>query len=136
RGCRGRFNPASPARACWSSTGASTTCISRSRSSLPTRSTVSSEATPPRTIETRRSTDMRRAPMMVVALAATALALAACSAPAPGEEPAEDSIQITAPLSGQLGDKSFMDSANAGLERAAEELGVTVKVVEAGADDA
>ncbi|MDZ4044505.1 MAG: BMP family ABC transporter substrate-binding protein [Rhodoglobus sp.] len=79
---------------------------------------------------------MRRAPMMVVALAATALALAACSAPAPGEEPAEDSIQITAPLSGQLGDKSFMDSANAGLERAAEELGVTVKVVEAGADDA
>jgi basic membrane protein A len=80
---------------------------------------------------------MRRAPLMVVALATSVLALAACSTPTTGtEEPATDSISITAPLSGQLGDKSFMDSANAGLTRAADELGVSVKVVEAGADDA
>lgn len=80
---------------------------------------------------------MRRAPMMVVALATSVLALAACSTPTTGtEEPATESISITAPLSGQLGDKSFMDSANAGLTRAADELGVSVKVVEAGADDA
>ncbi|CAN5430448.1 BMP family ABC transporter substrate-binding protein [soil metagenome] len=78
---------------------------------------------------------MRRAPLLAVAMATTVLALAACSTPAP-TEPATDSIQITAPLSGQLGDKSFMDSANEGLTRAADELGVTVKVVEAGADDA
>ncbi len=45
-------------------------------------------------------------------------------------------ISISAPLSGQLGDKSFMDSANEGLQRAAKELGVSVKVVEAGASDA
>jgi basic membrane protein A len=46
------------------------------------------------------------------------------------------SINISAPLSGQLGDKSFMDSANEGLQRAARELGATVRVVEAGASDA
>lgn len=46
------------------------------------------------------------------------------------------SVNISAPLSGQLGDKSFMDSANEGLQRAAKELGVSVRVVEAGADDA
>ena len=45
-------------------------------------------------------------------------------------------ISISAPLSGQLGDKSFMDSANEGLQRAVKELGVTMRVVEAGADDA
>ncbi len=32
-------------------------------------------------------------------------------------------INISAPLSGQLGDKSFMDSANEGLQRAVKELG-------------
>ncbi|BDI21987.1 BMP family protein [Herbiconiux sp. L3-i23] len=47
-----------------------------------------------------------------------------------------DEVTISAPLSGQLGDQSFMDSANEGLERAAADLGVTVSVIEAGADDA
>ena len=45
-------------------------------------------------------------------------------------------INISAPLSGQLGDKSFMDSANEGLQRAVKDLGASVKVIEAGADDA
>ncbi|GAA2013163.1 BMP family ABC transporter substrate-binding protein [Nakamurella flavida] len=49
--------------------------------------------------------------------------------------PAE-ALNIIAPLSGQLGDQSFMDSANDGLQRAAADLGVSVKVIEAGADDA
>ncbi|MGZ9810183.1 BMP family lipoprotein [Pseudoroseicyclus sp. H15] len=53
-----------------------------------------------------------------------------------GRASAQDSISISAPLSGQLGDQSFMDSANAGLTQAAEELGVSVRVVEAGASDA
>lgn len=45
------------------------------------------------------------------------------------------SLKISAPISGQLGDKSFMDSANEGLQRAAKSLGVSVKVVQAGASD-
>ncbi|HEY0248271.1 MAG TPA: BMP family ABC transporter substrate-binding protein [Gryllotalpicola sp.] len=43
---------------------------------------------------------------------------------------------ISAPLSGQLGDKSFMDSANDGFQRADKDLGVNIKVVQAGASDA
>lgn len=81
---------------------------------------------------------MRRIPVLIAALTATALALTACSTPS-GDDTGSDSgdtINITAPLSGQLGDKSFMDSANAGLEQAADELGVSVKVIEAGGDDA
>jgi len=45
-------------------------------------------------------------------------------------------LSIAAPLSGQLGDKSFMDSANAGFEQAKADLGVAIRVIEAGADDA
>ncbi|MFD1715983.1 BMP family protein [Amnibacterium flavum] len=47
-----------------------------------------------------------------------------------------EEVTISAPLSGQLGDQSFMDSANDGLQRAAADLGVKVSVIEAGADDA
>lgn len=81
---------------------------------------------------------MRRIPIAFAAVATVALALSACSAPADGgtDAPDGESISITAPLSGQLGDKSFMDSAAEGLNRAADELGVSVKIVEAGADDA
>jgi basic membrane protein A len=45
-------------------------------------------------------------------------------------------INIAAPLSGQLGDKSFMDSANEGFQRADKDLGVNIKVIEASGDDA
>lgn len=45
-------------------------------------------------------------------------------------------VNIAAPLSGQLGDKSFMDSANEGFQKADKDLGVNVKVIEAGASDA
>ncbi len=39
-------------------------------------------------------------------------------------------------IEGQLGDASFYDSANRGLERAAAELGVTAKAIECGYDPA
>ncbi|ARJ06917.1 BMP family ABC transporter substrate-binding protein [Cnuibacter physcomitrellae] len=84
---------------------------------------------------------MRRTALVAAAaLAATsALVLGACSStPSTSDSTgaAGSDITIAAPLSGQLGDKSFMDSANAGLTKAADDLGVKVKVIEAGADDA
>jgi basic membrane protein A len=81
-----------------------------------------------------------RTALTVAALAVSAIALTACSASGPSDTASSgapaDSITVSAPLSGQLGDKSFMDSANSGLQRAAKELGASVKVIEAGADDA
>jgi basic membrane protein A len=84
---------------------------------------------------------MRKSIFAAAAIAtATVLALGACSSGSTSAESTSSAsvsdVTIAAPLSGQLGDKSFMDSANAGLERAADELGVSVKVIEAGADDA
>lgn len=79
---------------------------------------------------------MRRIPITLAAtLSVAALALAGCSADTGGDTP-DDTITITAPLSGQLGDQSFMDSAAAGLDRAADDLGVVTRIIEAGADDA
>ncbi|MCU1557925.1 MAG: hypothetical protein JWN09_1920 [Microbacteriaceae bacterium] len=70
-------------------------------------------------------------------LVSSLIVLSACSSSAPsGTSTSASPLSISAPLSGQLGDKSFMDSANDGLTRAAKELGVKVKVVQAGADDA
>src|SRR5690606_29248288 len=81
---------------------------------------------------------MRRFPIAIAAVTTVALALTACSTPSGGgsDAPEGESISVVAPLSGQLGDKSFMDSAAEGLNRAADELGVSVKIGEAGADEA
>lgn len=68
-----------------------------------------------------------------------ALTLAACGGSSSDGASGSDGkkvVNISAPLSGQLGDKSFMDSANQGLQQAAKDYGVKVKVIEAGADDA
>ncbi len=46
----------------------------------------------------------------------------------------EDKVKVVLLLNGNLGDKSFFDSANAGVLRAEEELGVEVKVIEMGLD--
>ncbi len=81
------------------------------------------------------------------------LVLAACAAPAGtpapaggGEEAAAESAQEqpaeAAPLkvvlliNGVLGDQSFFDSAARGVNRARDELGVQVKIIEAGIDPA
>ncbi|KTS05712.1 BMP family lipoprotein [Microbacterium testaceum] len=80
----------------------------------------------------------RKKPLLIAAaLAATAaLTLSGCSGSSSSDPTSSSQLSIVAPLSGQLGDKSFMDSANEGLMRAGEDLGAKVKVIEAGADDA
>jgi len=47
-----------------------------------------------------------------------------------------DALSVAVVIEGQLGDASFYDSANRGLERAREELGVTAKAIECGYDPA
>lgn len=47
---------------------------------------------------------------------------------------AESPLKVVYYVSGQLGDKSFFDSSNRGLERAVSELGIVGKTVEGGYD--
>jgi basic membrane protein A len=82
--------------------------------------------------------------LVVVALAVTACtAPAAPAAPASGSEapPADDAaaaagepLKVLHFVNGVLGDKSFFDSAERGVERAVAELGVEAKTIEAGID--
>ncbi len=50
------------------------------------------------------------------------------------EAPAEEAMTIALLLSGNLGDMSFLDSANEGTKEIAETYGAEVKVIEMGAD--
>ena len=52
------------------------------------------------------------------------------------EAAAGQGLKVVLYVNGALGDKSFFDSANSGLEQAAAELGVSTKVVEGGFDPA
>jgi basic membrane protein A len=49
---------------------------------------------------------------------------------------AQAPLRVTHVVNGTLGDRSFFDSAQEGLERAAEELGIVLKVIELGEDQA
>jgi basic membrane protein A len=70
----------------------------------------------------------------IVAVGAAALAFAGCSS-ANGETASEDgAVRIKFVINGNLGDKSFFDSANAGLENIADEYGYEVEVVELGSE--
>lgn len=51
-----------------------------------------------------------------------------------GAEEAEEPLKVALLLTGSLGDLSFLDSANAGMEEVAEKYGVDVKVIEMGGD--
>jgi basic membrane protein A len=73
--------------------------------------------------------------------------LAACAqateAPAPAEEQAAEEqaapakpLKVVHLVNGVLGDKSFFDSANAGMQKAIEDFGIEVKTIEAGIDPA
>lgn len=82
---------------------------------------------------------MKRTMRIGAALAASVLALAACSSSSDdgGTDGAANS-DITVGLAydiGGRGDQSFNDSAAAGLDRAVEELGVQVQELEAGSGD-
>jgi basic membrane protein A len=82
--------------------------------------------------------------LVVVALAVTGCAApAAPSAPASSSEaaPADDAaaaagepLKVLHFVNGVLGDKSFFDSAERGIQRAQAELGAEVKTIEAGID--
>ncbi|MEQ8439147.1 MAG: BMP family ABC transporter substrate-binding protein [Ilumatobacter fluminis] len=63
----------------------------------------------------------------------------ATDAAEPADEPATEDgadISVALVLNGELGDEAFFDSANRGAEQAATELGIEVRVIEAGLDAA
>ncbi len=83
--------------------------------------------------------------IVLILLLALALTLSGCgspepeepapadepSAPAePGEEAEEDALRVVLLLNGTLGDRSFFDSANAGLEMIEDEFGAEVRTIE------
>ncbi|MGE5590440.1 MAG: BMP family ABC transporter substrate-binding protein [Bacillota bacterium] len=76
--------------------------------------------------------------LLVLALLVTALV--GCSkpadnpAPAGGDQSGKAPLKVALLINGTLGDKSFFDSANAGIERAKKELGIDAKVIEMGND--
>lgn len=86
----------------------------------------------------------RRSSLTLLAAGALALtassgdtALAKTDAPtaeAGAGDPSDISVAIV--LNGELGDEAFFDSANRGAERAVAELGISVRVIEAGLDPA
>ncbi|MCL5676860.1 MAG: BMP family ABC transporter substrate-binding protein, partial [Firmicutes bacterium] len=83
---------------------------------------------------------MKRFVPVLLVLALLATVLAGCGKTAAPAQPATSGDQAKAPMkvvlliNGTLGDKSFFDSANAGIERAKKELGVDAKVIEMGND--
>lgn len=54
--------------------------------------------------------------------------------PADGEAGAGDPLKVVLLIPGTLGDKSFFDAANSGLQKVKEELGAETKVIEMGTD--
>ena len=83
-------------------------------------------------------TKMKKLFRNVLVLALAVMLLAGCgSAPADeGEGDAEGKLKVTLLVTGSFGDKAFNDSANAGMERLAAELGdkVEVEMIEMGTD--
>lgn len=69
--------------------------------------------------------------LMVMALLAT-VAVAGCQKAATGEK--GKALKVVLLINGTLGDKSFFDSANAGIEHAKKDFGIDAKVIEMGTD--
>ena len=75
--------------------------------------------------------------IMVLVVSACAAPAAAPEAPAASDAGAATSdqpLRILHFVNGVLGDKSFFDSAQRGVQRAADELGAEIKTIEAGVD--
>ena len=75
--------------------------------------------------------------IMTLLVAACAAPATAPAAPAASDAPAAASdqpLRILHFVNGVLGDKSFFDSAQRGVQRAADELGAEIKTIEAGID--
>lgn len=74
--------------------------------------------------------------ILVYVLVVAALVLAAC-APQQGvtqAPPEQTKLRVVNLINGVLGDKSFFDSANRGMEMAKKDFGIEVKTIEAGID--
>ncbi len=96
----------------------------------------------------RKTVSIILAAIMALSVALTGCsggAAAASSAPAPasseaaseapsGEAPATEPLKVALLLSGNLGDMSFLDSSNAGMQAVTQKYGTEVKVIEMGAD--
>jgi basic membrane protein A len=81
----------------------------------------------------------RKLAVLTMLIVAVALVLTACAAPAAPAAPANDAatsapagqtLKVIYFVNGVLGDKSFFDSAQRGLDRAVAELGIEAKTIE------
>lgn len=83
--------------------------------------------------------------LLAVALVLSVVVLSGCTKkaePKPAQqqgqptktEPEKKPMKVVLLINGNLGDKSFFDSANAGIEAAKKELGIEAKVIEMGND--
>ncbi len=68
--------------------------------------------------------------LLVVLVTISLLGLVACKKKEEAAAPEEKKVRVALYVNGTLGDKSFFDSANRGMERAAQELGVVTKTIE------
>lgn len=75
---------------------------------------------------------MNRLARIGLLIAIVALAVAGMTTPSRAQTP----LRVTHVVNGTLGDKSFFDSAQAGLEQAKTDLGIELKVIELGEDQA
>jgi basic membrane protein A len=73
---------------------------------------------------------------LAVLLAVSLVGLASCKKKEAAPAAAKAALKVVLYVNGTLGDKSFFDSANSGIQRAAAELGVTTKTVEGSYDSA
>lgn len=91
---------------------------------------------------------MKRVVWMLITLLAIGVLVAACAAPPAGGgqaaaapttavagESAEAPLRVVNFVNGVLGDKSFFDSAQRGVDMARAELGIEAKTIEAGTDE-
>lgn len=76
---------------------------------------------------------MKKIALLLIAVLLLGTILTGCSG-GNTEQPTEDKLKVVLLIPGSLGDKSFFDAANAGLELVKNELGAETKVIEMGTD--
>lgn len=77
---------------------------------------------------------MKKTALFVTIILMLSLVLGACSGGDTTGGDSENELKVVLLIPGNLGDKSFFDSANAGLELVKEELDAKTKVIEMGTD--
>jgi len=77
---------------------------------------------------------MKKRITILTLLVLGAMLLAACGGAAGGSAAGDDKVVAVYIIGGTLGDKSFVDSAHRGLTKAADELGIDYRYVEASSD--